>query len=441
MFLKRAAAKRPAPPTPRPPGRVAAVAKQFDGRYPPPPGRPTAEAAAALARVFANNRDWQSLPPSVWRDACWLMWVGPVPLAGYEPFVTAYLGWLKGEGRRPAWVRAVHAYLTEFQPSRPGIAELGRLLAAEPERTGLAWSRRHARYRLFDPLDGPLRVARAVLTARTPVPAALAQCGLDGALATGGFAAAAFERALGVLDGEDAALIAKLLDRLEPWGVRDGRLVYPDSRRALVESLVAPWLEKAPPVELRQRIAELIDRAIGDPRRTPERFADIREPVVKLLATWMMLAAIERYLPLVEALGFENDWAFRRSFWLAYLKAGAVLDADVLEPQRGRPPASGRYDAGTGSQIVLLLRMPGLVVSDWSHNGRCYWWKEGSPHAPKFHRAGHTRESLTAGAEGGGITHARAEGGVWQRRVAEAIRQAGGPDLGPRQYMPPGWSP
>lgn len=441
MLLRRALAKRPAAPAPHRAGRVAALAADFDGRFPGPPGRPSEEAATALAKVFANSRDWRALPASVWRDACWLLWVGPVPLAGHAPFVGAYLDWLKGEGRRPAWVRAVHAYLTEFQAGRPGILELSRLLAAEPDRTGIAWSRRHARFKLFDPLDGPLRVARSVLTARMPVPAALAQCGLEGALASGGFAAAAFERALGVLQGEDAVLVERLLDRLEPWGVRDGRLVYPETRRPLVENLVGPWLDKVPPVELRQRITALIERAVGDPRRAPDRFADIREPVVTLLSTWMMLAAIERYLPMVEALGFENDWAFRRSFWLAYLKAGGILDADVLEPQRGRAPAPGRYEAGTGSQIVLLLRLPGLVLSDWSHNGRCYWWKEGSPQAPKLHRAGHTRETLTTGAEGGGITHARAESGVWQRRVAEAIRQAGGPDLGPRQYMPAGWTP
>ena len=46
----------------------------------------------------------------------------------------------------------------------------------------------------------------------------------------------------------------------------------------------------------------------------------------------------------------------------------------------------GRLSGASPEQSVLLLRMSGVTIAEWSHNGSCRMWLDGNKDAPKLYQ-------------------------------------------------------
>jgi hypothetical protein len=89
---------------------------------------------------------------------------------------------------------------------------------------------------------------------------------------------------------------------------------------------------------------------------------------------------------------------------------------------------------------VLLLRIDKLTIVDWSHDGKCYIWRDGNRRAPVLWpnppKQLYTRDELRMGSDNDGVSHMASQNGSWQARIAEYIRRHTGINASAREYMP-----
>ena len=84
---------------------------------------------------------------------------------------------------------------------------------------------------------------------------------------------------------------------------------------------------------------------------------------------------------------------------------------------------------------MLLLRMPGLTIAEWSRNGSCRIWLDGTRGAPEMYELTYNRRSLIRGAD---LSH-RHDGspkGRWQDEIADWLRQNAGIEIDRADYFP-----
>ena len=55
---------------------------------------------------------------------------------------------------------------------------------------------------------------------------------------------------------------------------------------------------------------------------------------------------------------------------------------------------TGSLQGAGGDQSVLLLRMPGVTIAEWSHNGSCRFWLDGNRKVPKLYQDSYHRFDL-----------------------------------------------
>ncbi|TAD89727.1 MAG: hypothetical protein EAZ99_08850 [Alphaproteobacteria bacterium] len=437
-YLARPEGPEPLPPAPT----VAATAERLADRYPDRDLRPPPEvAAAAAARVV--DRITASAPREIaradWREVVWHLWRGTPALVDHPIAFELYLKWLEKLARRTAWARLAQVWMAEFHSGRPHLDRIGALLADAP--LIWSWRQRHQRYGVFDPVGGPERLAREVLKAPVPVIETLAAAGIAPWLLDGGFAEAAFAAALGLVRaiGPDATVQGRLLDKLMPWAfaAQDGSLAlrYPVQRRLVLQALLMPWRQSLPPADLRARVLGLVAAIAREPRRFPQDWPE-PEPV-QVLGRLLAEDAIDRFCQVVEALGYENEWAYRRSFWGGYQQAGAVRDARLVVPGERAGPWQALVDSGRES--VLLVDLGRVIAADFSHGGKLYLWRSSNPAAPALGQERYGLEQLTRHSDNRGLAHSRPDLGTWQREAAHWLAREAGIDLSQRDYMPSGW--
>lgn len=197
----------------------------------------------------------------------------------------------------------------------------------------------------------------------------------------------------------------------------------------------------------REVLQEFFLRHYGDPRfggNTNWRFVDrhCREVMLR----WLVSATLEDFFNLLDTVAIERMWKYRRAFWQAYLDEGVIEDAWIVLGRDARRMLSeelrtsqnyGRFKYGervSSNHAVLVLRMQGLVVADWSHSGRCRIWRQLNERAPDLYARQYSRRDLVSGADIE-VTHAYADAGSWQGRVVEWIRREKGFKISPEKYM------
>lgn len=446
------AARMGASPMPRLPG-TARAAKAAAERFAEKDWRPDEATLDALADQLESPNGWAALSAADRLNCAWLLWRGERPLARRPELLAPYVKWL-GEGpkpRRHAWRALIQAYLDEYAFDRPELDKAAGLIRSKVAAWRWAWADRQAQHNLFDPQLGPAALARHVLLDAPDPAAGLANFGLVGRLRRGGFAAAGFTLALSALQdyfADEASPKSDLPQRVLRWATLDSPLTYPQMRPRLAEALLVPFAQKAPPPELFGGLLAFLAIHLGDMRTAPEAWLDVNDVGQMVMSRWLAREALERYLPIVEALGHENQWGWRRAFWTAYLDCGGLVDAWLVmaegalrsNPTLGRNGVGyGRLEPGPGveaNHAVLLMKIGGVTVADWSHNGRCYLWGPGSPAAPRLHNPTYSGRELTRDSDNKGVVHGGSEMGRWQREVASFLRDRGGVGLTDRHYMP-----
>ena len=129
----------------------------------------------------------------------------------------------------------------------------------------------------------------------------------------------------------------------------------------------------------------------------------------------------------------DKHWRYREAFWRAFLEQNLIDDIwFVLGPHAKlrlrtmnvgegyAEPTAVLQNAGR-DQSVLLLRMPGVTIAEWSHNGSCRCWLDGTNGEPKLYQGRYSGFSLRCPADLS-QQHHRSHEGWWQDKIAKMVK-------------------
>lgn len=421
------------------------------GRPPPQPDIPSLWKRLDVAE---RSADYDAVTDKDWRDAPWCFWRtegGAVPLVKRPVFAGRYGQWIEGRQRKGDYRRLVQAWLLHFNrenlPSSTATL-ITKACAVWPE---WLWAQRHAAQDVFDVENGPANLAGHVLDDTRPVREVLRDHGLGEWLQTGGYAEAAFAAALldvprrlrlSVSEARGLELVRRTLE----WaGSSNGDMQFPNLRVPVAEALLVPWLQSAPPKAVERTITSFLLKAFGDPRMQRTRWSGVNDSATNVFKRWLTGATLEAFVRVIEGVAEKDHWKYRKAFWMAYYRAGHVLDAWVVLGPEAKLISRQREDLrGQASELVrpllsnhsvLLLRIGNLVVADWSHNGKCRVWREGDLHAPKLYQTRYEASDLRA-ATAFEVAHHGSSTGGWQLKIHNHIRSLTGIGLSSSSYMP-----
>lgn len=366
-----------------------------------------------LIKEATAAEDWSLLSRRDWIQAAWVLWVGDPRVAELPGFMDAYADRLEQSGSEAASRHLIYVFFRDFRDDLPGLGRaaeiIRRALASIGSSSRLArWKAAHEQFAVFNPTEGPRLAADAIIN--TPQPLEVErEVGLTGELSgPNGFAGAVHTWVLlrlyhGLETGViDARHLRRLLDSFEALG----DLRFEGRRRELANALLLPWTQTTPPADLQRCILEFLMSHWKDPRLKPERWHGTSEPALAIVRRWLAQRTLEEFFQIVDRSAKDTHWRYRRKFWLAYFRRGVLDDAwMVLGPQAARAAhvsleggyACGKLRSGDGAQSshsLLLMELGGLVIAEWSHNGKCRAWKRTDSRAPQLGRSQYTRSEI-----------------------------------------------
>ena len=95
---------------------------------------------------------------------------------------------------------------------------------------------------------------------------------------------------------------------------------------------------------------------------------------------------------------------------------------------------TGALKGAESSQSVLLMRIPGVTIAEWSHNGACHIWLDGNPRAPKMYKPEYNVYEMRYGEHS--QNHHSSPRGTWQDAIAWWLRSNTGIELDRDRYFP-----
>jgi hypothetical protein len=414
---------------------------------------PTSEILSDVARrimAAIHAGQWQDVTKREWRQAAWCLWLKEMSLAHDPKVLEAYLGWLRLEGRISNYKRLVSAYLKDFDRNDKSFIEIANVLAGVVAEFDWPWREKHNQFHLFSMERGPQAVAAAVISSSIPIQEALDEVGLIGDLAFQGFGVESFRIALELYKSEPNA---RLLDRILEWSCLDDAVQFGVIRDAIANSLLLPWVNGGS--ELSQTMADttrdFLLHHYKDPRLCSGLWNGVDEDARSVMLRWLAKASLEQFLQIVDDIAspeLKTQWPYRRAFWEAYDRIGAIEEAWVAfadsGEQRARKMFHGKLNFGTldsngvqPNHAVLILKLSGLTIAEWSENGKCHVWLVGNEAAPKLYQSTqYTRSQLTRLSNNEGVIHSASDRGAWQRKVEKFIRDNTGIRLNQIDYMP-----
>lgn len=177
----------------------------------------------------------------------------------------------------------------------------------------------------------------------------------------------------------------------------------------------------------------------GDPRVNPTRWQRVKAEAPEayaLLLKWLTKASVYQFFDIIDQIADQNMWRYRRAFWTAYLEAGHIDEAWVVFGASGYYLAQnyarqnnvkfsyGRLQSGggrTSDQSALIMRIGDLIITEWSHSGKCNLYLPSEGYIPKLHQPHYQPGYLNCGTHQ--ITHHGSPNLSWQGQVASLIRQ------------------
>ncbi len=380
-------------------------------------------------------------------------WLGGDPL-----FVRHYGRWLSEQRN----TRSVRALLSEFLLTYPielsTFEELRSLLQSSITGTAASnlkslqkWQQRCHQFRLLE-TDGSRLFIEKLVSLQDDVQEILNNEGFEGRLARGTFLKSGILDYLpraGDLLKEDRippAQLARLLQILEfDDGLRfDTRLI----RAAIAESFLAPFSEGYLPHGARDQLEPFFMRHFGDPRLPSGKssWSGVPEEFRLVIKRWLTEQTLEEFFGLIKETALDHHWSYRQTFWKAYYDHHLILDAwfvlgtkarRLMKSLKDKEHSYGMLRGAASDQSVLLLRMHGATIVEWSHSGACRIWLDGNSNAPELHRdmnSPYTGRELRAIADLE-QPHYRSETGGWQDAIADWLQDNTGVEVRRSEYF------
>jgi hypothetical protein len=379
-------------------------------------------------------------------QAAWCIWEGRRPLGDMPVVLGRLLDHVRRGGKRSAFRRLAAVYLSKFEPlgtsERAGVIRqvADTLRGIAPDFTG-TFSDAARTLQLYDPDEAPRIIAGRALSSRTSPSKVLEDAGIRNLAAEGGLAEAAFLAGLEQLATDMNLSHQDRLARISEWGLRrNGTVLYEQHRGLLVDALVLPYGDTLPPRDITDLYLRFLMSKFGDPRLRQAYWTPMRSTAT--VRRWLTSLSLRQFLDVVDRGAMVSQWQYRRAFWEAVHRRELISDAWVVFDDFGDLTARklfkveapyARFRPGGRKQIekghaVLLLRVGGGVIAEWSQNGRCNVWHLASdPTAPRLNQPKYdTDEVRVRGGSAGEfrraeITHAGSEGYNWQAKVANEI--------------------
>jgi hypothetical protein len=412
-----------------------------------------------------HQDDWsgiKSLRDFKWSP--WVFWRNDPCLVDHPHFLKNYRRFL-AKASPGAIKTLIYVYLRDFPKDRKSLSKVASLirksLAESQARLLNVWRERDNNYALFDPSQGPLKLAQIYWQNGQSIEHVSAAFGLTGELAQGRFIKEAYHVTLNTLRNELNHGRADTLAKVLEWSEKDNSLRYQEYRTSLAETLLLPWQERQPDSMVQMQIQSFLLRQYKDPRLHPGNWRGISDNALSVIRRWLAGETVRLFFEVLDRNSQYYDattrkhWKYRRAFWWAYYEKEYLQEAWFCFASEAKrlanqvvKPEQRNYSSldGVGVQsnhAVLIMRIAGLIVAEWSHSGKCRIWNENNKTKPKMYQHKYDGPSLKWGSEKikahyleDGITHYSSETGGWQGDVESFIYQHSGIRMSYRDYMP-----
>ena len=247
------------------------------------------------------------------------------------------------------------------------------------------------------------------------------------------------------LMGQDA------IDKVLKWSRNAHQPRYPDLRVQLANALLVPWSSNSAPETIKSMLVNYFVKYYRDPRligpgNPGHQWQGVSQRAIDTVRRWLAGDTLRGFMQILERTA-DSIWLYRQKFWMAYYDAGHIEEAWLVlgdeAAMRARQMFAnqptmtyGRFSGGaTPQQSVLLLKIGGLVFSEWSHNGSLRAFRESSTGAPTLYRSLYNgydlREPESLDFHDGQnvnpqLTHAASDHGTWQRKARDFINRETG---------------
>lgn len=444
-------------PSPSPTAKALRKLQAVDAA-PRPPGRSLLEELRdRLAAAFAGGN-----PPALSRSdlarAPWVLWDGEPAAADFPGLLHAVLA--QAGGHRRTLRNLVEAWLQTADGDHASLAhtgvQIGHLVerSVDPRLETLRRSQR--RLGLFDLGRGPAALAEAVLAKRDlGVDDVLHEHGLaDAGRAQSGYLRRVQAAVLGALPAALRGAQGQIaLERALGFLAPGGRLRFDDARGPVANALLMPWTTAVTPdPSAKEGIKRFLLDQLGDPRLQPGKWAPVRDEATAVIRQWLAAASLETFFELIERHALDHQWRYRKAFWSACLRKGAIRDAWLAlgsrvhadaRAQRALGNAYARLRGAGGDQAVLLMDVGPLILVEWSHAGKLWACPKDWKDAPRIGRSEYWRDDcgdiglpLPRTGDARGIAHRNPAQSWWQERVAEFLDRRGVVRLTPSDWQP-----
>jgi hypothetical protein len=428
----------------------AFLASKFTEAESLPPVIEIVEVADRLAKA-ARAKSLQTISRKDWKKAGWCLWIDEKGLASDNFFLSAYLDRIATVGRRSLYKKLISAYVREYSPSKPGMKKVGGFLASGVREWEWIWAERHRDLQFFSPA-GPRIVAAAYLSDSKSAESFLDKVGLGAELGVCGYAYEAFSQCLGLFGKLKSERAEELLSRVLDWATDEDGLRYPGLEKRLADTLLLRWANASPNKKVQKTTEVFLLKHFGDPRIASvagSKWHHVSDDAKSVMLRWLVGAALEQFLQVVDKVAMPSQWKYRRAFWSAYYKAGVIDEAWVAFAWQGQVQARksfgthkgfGKLEGGgvSSDHAVLLMKIGTITIADWSHNGKCHIWTQSMKTKPELYKKLYNRWDLIEGSSNKGVVHSSAQSGNWQGKISSYIARHTGVRLGVREYMPKG---
>ncbi len=432
-----------------PPPRIVATAEKITQLYHGSAKQPAKLELDALYKRFlqaSQQNKWDDITKSEWKKAPWLLWYASPFLVDQSSFMEKFHSALMASSNGRVWKRVIHVYLMHYGKHKEnpiGEQQLAKWLqeacnAAALKDHLIFWRERNNSIGMFNDTSWLKTAAQKYLTDYNTNPQAYwKDFGLSGELETSGYSTAVGHL---ILRQIRTMLVQKpsLLNSAWHYVMKDEKTVrFPLLRKELIETLLEPWADVSSPADVRKALLGKLLTAFQDPRfRTAAgHWAGVSDTAKLVLRKWLAGVTIEQFFKIIDDIGQEEHWNYRRAFWKSYIDSQAVDDACVALGREGFAIARqtiekdalavSMLNEASPASCVLLIRIGDLVIAEFNHNGKCRFWRATHQNAPTLHADQYNDSRLRveppscleALSHGGSSTYA------WQRKFRDFIRK------------------
>ncbi len=219
-------------------------------------------------------------------------------------------------------------------------------------------------------------------------------------------------------------------------------------RKLIAEALLSPFTQEQGPEGAREHIEPFFMTWYGHPFLPSKKpnWNGIDERYRLVIARWQAQKAIDAFFRLIKETALDEHWSYRQRFWQAYFDHNVIQDAYFILGSSARKLLKsmseddelsyGMLRGAAAGQSVLLLKMYGATIAEWSHSGSCRIWLDGNDVAPELHQIQTPYHGSDLRKDADLVQpHFGSIAGMWQNKIASWLEDHTGVEMERSEYM------